>query len=82
MIYDLTSGVFTIPNKGYTPEFKKLVIETMQEEKVSYSQMTRRFEINDHKRITVWERIYLAEGVAVERRGHGSTGRPKKLPRR
>ena len=26
-----------IPNKGYTPEFKKLVIETMQEEeKLSY----------------------------------------------
>ena len=29
----------------------------------------------------MWERIYLAEGVAVERRGRGSTGRPKKLPR-
>ena len=74
--------MFTIPNKGYTPEFKKLVIETMQEEKLSYSQTERRFEINDHKRIKAWERIYLAEGVAVERRGRGSTGRPKKLPRR
>ena len=70
-----------IPNKEYTPEFKKLVIETMQEEKLSYSQTARRFEINDHKRIMA-ERIYLAERVAVERRGRGSTGRPKKLPRR
>ena len=70
-----------IPNKGYTPEFNKLVIETMQEEKLSYSQTARRFEINDHKRIMAWERIYLAEGVAIERRGRGSTGRPKKLPR-
>ncbi len=26
-----------VPNKRYTPEFKKLVIETMQEEKLSYS---------------------------------------------
>ena len=27
-----------VPNKRYTPEFKKLVIETMQEEKLSYSE--------------------------------------------
>ena len=72
-----------VPNKRYTPEFKKLVIETMQEEKLSYSEACRRFEVNSRDRIKSWERIYLEEGpegFAVERRGRGSTGRPKKLP--
>ena len=48
-----------VPNKRYTPEFKKLVIETMQEEKLSYSETCRRFEINSRDRIKSWERIYL-----------------------
>ena len=42
------------------------------------------FGINDHKIIERWERIYLEEGpegLTVERRGRGSTGRPKKLPK-
>ena len=42
-----------IPNKRYTPEFKKTVVETMRKEKL--------------------------EGLAVERRGRKSTGRPVKL---
>ena len=32
-----------------------------------------------------WERIYLtegSEGFAIERRGRGSTGRPKKMPKK
>ena len=73
-----------VPNKRYTPEFKKLVIETMQEEKLSYSETCRRFEVNSRDRIKSWERIYLEEGpegFPVERRGRGSTGRPKKLPK-
>ena len=74
-----------VPNKRYTPEFKKHVIETMQEEKLSYSETARRFEVNDHHRIQAWERIYLtegAEGFAVERRGRGRKGRPpKQLPK-
>ena len=73
-----------VANKRYTPEFKKLVIETMQEEKLSYSETCRRFEVNGRDRIKSWERIYLEEGpegFAVERRGRGSTGRPKKLPK-
>ena len=73
-----------VPNKRYTPEFKKLVIETMQEEKLSYSETCRRFEVSSRDRIKSWERIYLeegSEGLAVERRGRGSTGRPKKLPK-
>ena len=73
-----------IPNKRYTPEFKKLVVETMQEEKLSYSETCRRFEVNSRDQIKSWERIYLTEGpegLAIERRGRGSTGRPKKLPK-
>ena len=89
MIYYLTDGVIYmpkgVPNKRYTPEFKKLVIETMLEEKLSYSETERRFDVV-RSRITAWERIYLTEGpegFAVERRGRSSKGRPpKKLPKR
>lgn len=73
-----------VPNKRYTPESKKHVTETMQEEKLSYRETARRFEINGHHRIQDWERIYLAEGAegfAVERRGRSRTGQPKKLPK-
>ncbi len=74
-----------VPNKRYTPEFKKHVIETMLEEKLSYSETARRFEVNDHHRIQAWERIYLTEGpegFAIERRGRSSKGRlPKPLPK-
>ena len=74
-----------VPNKRYTPEFKKLVVETMQKEKLSYRETARQFEINDHERVAAWERIYLEEGpegLAVERRGRGSKGRPpKQLPK-
>ena len=72
-----------IPNKRYTPEFKKQVIETMQKEKLSYRETARQFEIGDHHRIQDWERIYLSEGpeaFAVERRGRSSKGR-KQLPK-
>ena len=73
-----------IPNKRYTPEFKKIVIETMLEEKLSYRETARQFEVSDHHRIQEWERIYLtegAEGFGVERRGRGSKGRPRQLPK-
>ena len=73
-----------IPNKRYTPEFKKMVIETMLEEKLSYWETARRFEVSSDTRIKDWERIYLtegAEGFAVERRGRGSKGRPRQLPK-
>ena len=72
------------PNKRYTPEFKKLVVETMMEERLSYSETCRRLEVNSRDQIKSWERIYLEEGpegFRVERRGRGSTGRPKKLPK-
>ena len=73
-----------VPNKRYTPEFKIQVIRTMQEEGLSYSETSRRFEVNSHRRIQDWERIYLEEGpegFKIERRGRGSTGRPRKLPK-
>ena len=73
-----------VPNKRYTPEFRKLVVETMQKEKLSYREAARQFEINNHKCVAAWERIYLTEGpegFAIERRGRSSTGRPRKLPK-
>ena len=69
-----------VPNKRYTPEFKKQVVETMMAEKLSYSETERRFGVV-RSRITAWERIYLEEGpegFAIERRGRGSKGRPPK----
>ena len=81
-------GCFIMPkgiqNKRYTPEFKKLVVETMMKKKLSCREAARRLEISNHKRVAAWERIYVEEGpegFAVERRGCGSTGRPKKLPK-
>ncbi len=72
------------PNKRYTPEFKKLVIETMMAEKLSYCETARRFDVSSDTRIKDWERIYLIEGpegFAVERRGRGSKGCPRQLPK-
>ena len=54
----------------------------MQEEKLSYSETCRRFEVNSRDQIKSWERIYLTEGpesLAIERRGRRRTGRPTKL---
>ena len=73
-----------VPNKRYTPELKEQVIKTMLEEGLGYRETCRRFEVNSRDQIKSWERIYLeegAEGFRVERRGRGSTGRPKKLPK-
>ena len=68
-------------DQRYTSEFKKLVVETMMKEKLSYSEAARQFEINDHKRVAAWERIYLEEGpegFVIERRGRGSKSHPPK----
>ena len=73
-----------VQNKRYTPEFKKKVVETMMEEKLSYREITRQFGISDHHIVQAWERIYLtegAEGLAIEHRGRASSSRPKKLPK-
>ena len=53
-------------------------------EGLSYQEAARLYEIDGHDRIQSWERIYLTEGpegLAVERRGRSSTGRPKKMPK-
>ena len=80
-----------IPNKRYTGEFKEKVVETMQQEGLSYREAARQFEISDHKRVAAWERIYLeegSEGLYIERRGRTSAasgtkkGRPPKLEKR
>lgn len=61
-----------------------MVVETMEKEQLSIYATMQEFRINDHKIIERWERIYLEEGpegLAIKRRGRGSTGRPKKLPK-
>ena len=71
-----------IPNKRYTPEFKIQVVETMRSEHLSCSEAARRFGVSNHSRVASWERIYLEErpeGLAMERRGRRSKGRPQKL---
>ena len=73
------------PNKKYTPEFKKMVVETMREEKLGYRETERQFGL-PHMRAAAWERIYLEEGpegFTIERQGRGSKGRPpKQLPQK
>ena len=49
--------------KKYTPEFKKLVVETMRDEKLSYRETSIRFDINNITTIQRWERIYLEDGL-------------------
>lgn len=65
-----------VPNKRYTGEFKQMVVETMQRERLSYVEAAREFEIpNGDKTVAKWERIYLeegAEGLYIERRGRAS----------
>ena len=66
-----------IPNKRYTPEFKQQVVEAVMQDGLSYKEAARLYDVQS------WERIYLEEGpegLAVERRGRRSMGRPKKLP--
>lgn len=71
------------PNKRYTPEFKIKVVETMRDEKLSYKETAREFDIpQGDKTVANWERIYLEEGkegLYIERRGRKSTGRPTKF---
>lgn len=71
------------PNKKYTGEFKQQVVETMRNEGLSCLETAERFGLR-HKRVQDWERIYLtegAEGLYIDHRGHGSSGRPRKLPK-
>ena len=70
-----------VPNKRYTPEFKKQVVETMHQEHWSCHEAGKYFGVA-HQRVCDWERICLTEGpeaFEIERRGRGSKGRPRKL---
>ena len=70
-----------VPNKRYTPEFKQMVVEAVREGHMAYNEAERHYDV-PHGRIQKWERIYLTEGpegLAVERRGRGSKGCPRKL---
>ena len=81
-------GCFTmpkgVPNKRYTCEFKQMVVETMMQEKLSYKEAARQFEVSSDTVVAKWERIYLMEGpegLYIERRGRGSKGRPQQFPK-
>lgn len=72
-----------IPNKRYTPEFKQQVVESVLQDGPSYKEAARLYDVQGYDRIQNRERIYLEEGpegLALERRGRRSPGRPKKLP--
>ena len=81
-----------IPNKQYTPEFKKQVAEAAIQDGLSYWEAARMYEVQGHGRIESWEPIYWEEGSeglckrgvrqSMSRKGNcsESTGRPKELP--
>ena len=54
-----------VPNKRYTTEFKRHVVETMREEGLSYRETEHMLELPD-RRAAAWEQIYLEEGLAIE----------------
>ena len=70
-----------VPNRRYSLEFKIKAVETMRAEGLNYSEASRRFGIEAHTLLLLWERIYLAEGpegFSVERRGHSTPAHPLK----
>ena len=59
-----------------------MVVETMRTEHLSHVEAARQFKVSCDKLVASWERIYIEEGLdglAIERRGRKSTGRPRKL---
>lgn len=57
-IFTMSKGVL---NKRRMPEFKKHVVETIQQKKLRCPETVRRFEVNTVHRIQDWEQIYLTE---------------------
>ena len=56
-------------------KFKQQVVEHMREEKLSYRETGRLYNIR-HTMVIAWERIYLEEGAAglyIERRGRANS---------
>lgn len=78
-------------NKNYTGEFKQMVVEYMQKEKLSYREAAQQFGVSFDTVVAKWERIYLEEGpegLYIERRGRACSssgtkkGRPPKLDKK
>ena len=70
-----------VPNKRYTADFKQMVVEAVRDHHMSYAEAEQHYDVA-HGRIQQWERIYLMEGpegLAIERRGRSSKGRPRQL---
>lgn len=62
-------------NRKYDGDFRKMVIETMHQDKSSYRETANKFGIKDHKTVINWERIYYEQGpeaLYIERRGLAS----------
>jgi transposase len=73
------------PNNRYSGDFKKQVVETMINERLSYTETASRFDIRSKTQVKSWERIYMEEGpegLYIEKRGLSSTGRPPKLDKK
>lgn len=70
------------PNRRYSAEFKVKVIEIMRAEGLNHSEAGRRFGIESHTLLQIWEWIYLAEGpgrfLCWNDEGSSGSGRPLK----
>jgi transposase len=70
---------------SFSAKFKQTVVEDIRKNHLSYSEAMRKYGIAGKMSIQHWERIYLEEGLqglSIERRGHGSKGRPPKLDKK
>ena len=69
------------PKNKYSGEFKQKVIEDVIQNKLTQREAATKYGITNKTQVLRWERIYLeegAEGLCIERRGRGSSGRPPK----
>ena len=67
-----------IPNKKYSGEFKKQVVEDVIKNKLSYPEAAKKFGVKSKTQVNRWERIYLTEGAQAlleERRGRMKGGK-------
>ncbi len=80
-----------VPKHKYTGDFKLKVVESLINDKLTYSEAVRRFDLGNHSVVMKWERIYIEEGpqaLYIERRGRASSltgsrrGRPPKLDKK
>ena len=77
--------IFMPKGISYSGKFKQTVVEDIRKNHLSYREAMRKYGIGGKMSIQQWERIYLEEGpegLSIERRGRGSTGRPPKLDKK